>query len=262
MGLLSADFPFAAWDRSPEALTGTPYATPSPPMRRFVLSLALACAATVQSAEPLVKNTDPVFLFNGRDLTGLHIFTESPETDPATAWKIEDGLLRCIGRGRGYVRTTAAYADYRLMVEWRWPARPGNSGVMVNLTGPDGIWPKSIECQLANGHAGDFATFSDARSKEEIVSRNPAGVSTGRLNRNAAAGQVEKPAGEWNRYDIIVSGDTITVFVNGVRVNQMSGVTPSGGLIAFQAEGAAIDFRNIELTPLPAAKDLNAPMPK
>jgi hypothetical protein len=49
--------------------------------------------------------------------------------------------------------------------------------------------------------------------------------------------------------------------VNGVRVNQMTGVRPSGGLIGFQAEGAPIDFRHIELTPLPAAKDLNAPMP-
>jgi hypothetical protein len=41
----------------------------------------------------------------------------------------------------------------------------------------------------------------------------------------------------------------------------MTGVKPSAGMIAFQAEGTPIDFRNIELTPLPAAKDLNAPMP-
>ena len=231
-------------------------------MRRFHLLLLLTCVLPALLAEPLVKDTRSVLLFNGRTLDGLHVFTESATADPAAAWKVEDGLLRCVSPGRGYIRTTTAHADYRLRLEWRWPAKPGNSGVMVNITGPDAIWPKSIECQLAHGRAGDFAFFSDARSKEEIVSRNPSGVSTGRLARHAAAGAVEKPAGEWNVYDITVAGDTLTASVNGTVVNRMTGVVPSGGLIAFQAEGAPIDFRHIELTPLPAAKDLNAPMPR
>jgi hypothetical protein len=224
------------------------------------LALALLCVQTAFAA-PLVKDTAPVPLFNGRDLTGLQVFAEPGIADPAAGWKIEDGVLRAVSTSKGYVRTTSAYSDYRLRLEWRWPAKPGNSGVLINITGPDAIWPKCIECQLANGRAGDFASFSDARSTEEIVSRNPSGVSTGRLSRQAAAGAVEKTAGEWNVYEITVSGDTITASVNGVLVNRMTGVKPSGGLIAFQAEGAPIDFRNIELTPLPAAKDLNAPMP-
>jgi hypothetical protein len=232
-------------------------------MLRFVFFVTLAGLFAVPAsaqATPLVHDTSPIRLFNGRDLTGLHVFVETPSADPAASWRIDDGMLRCLGVGRGYVRTTTAYADFRLRLEWRWPATPGNSGVLINLVGPDRIWPKSIEAQLAAGRAGDFATFSDARSKEEIVSRNPRGVSTGRLNRTASS-PVEKPAGEWNAYEIVVSGDTLTVVVNGVQVNRMTGVQPSAGMIAFQSEGAPIDFRNIELTPLPAAKDLNAPMP-
>ena len=77
---------------------------------------------------------------------------------------------------------------------------------------------------------------------------------------NTAA--VEKPPGEWNTYDIVVSGDTITLAVNGALMNCMTGVQPSGGMIAFENEGTPIDFRNIEVTPLSAAKELNAPMPK
>ncbi len=242
-----------------------PPSPPHPSMRRFVVfTLALACAPLVPAAEPpapLVKNTTPISLFNGRDFEGLHIYAESPTADPAAGWKIEDGMLRGLGVGRGYVRTTTAYADYRLRLEWRWPARAANSGVLLNVVGPDLIWPKCIEAQLAAGRAGDFATFSDARSKEEIVSRNPSGVSTGRLNRTAAS-PVEKTPGEWNLYEITVSGDTITASVNGVLVNRMTGVQPSAGMIAFQSEGAPIDFRNMELTPLPAAKDLNLPMPR
>lgn len=233
-------------------------------MNRIALALALSCVALAHAAEPpapLVQDTTPIRLFNGRDFEGLHIFTERPVADLSTVWKIEDGVLRCLGVGRGYVRTTAAYADYRLRLEWRWPARAGNSGIMLNIVGRDLIWPKSVEAQLAANHAGDFATFSDARSKEEIVSRNPSGVSTGRLTRTVATA-IEKPPGEWNTYDILVSGDTITLTVNGILVNRMTAVQPSGGMIAFQAEGTPIDFRNIELTPLPAAKNLNAPMPR
>lgn len=231
------------------------------------LALSLLIFATVDAAAgaqppaPLVKDTTPIALFNGRDFEGLHIFVETPGTDPATVWKVEDNLLRCSGIGRGYVRTTTAYADYRLHVEWRWPARAGNSGVFVNVVGRDLIWPKCIEAQLAANHAGDFASFSDARGKEEIVSRNPSGVSTGRLTRSAT-GAIEKPPGEWNTYDIVVAGDTITLTVNGVLANRLTGVQPSGGMIAFENEGTPIDFRHIELTPLPAAKDLNAPMPR
>jgi hypothetical protein len=108
--------------------------------------------------------------------------------------------------------------------------------------------------------AGEFATFSDARFKEEIVSRNPTGVSTGRLPKPPGPSS-EKPQGEWNVYEITVAGDTITTSVNGQLVNRLSGALPSGGCIGFQSEGTAIDFRNITLTPLPAAKNLNAPMP-
>lgn len=201
----------------------------------------------------------PIPLFNGHNFDGLHVYVEKAGTDPATAWKIEDNMLRCLGVGRGYVRTELAYADYQLSLEWRWPKSAGNSGVMLNIVGPDLIWPKGIEAQLQTGHAGDFASFGDARSREEIVSRNPRGVSTGRLVHPGAS--TEKPMGEWNRYDILVSGGTITLTVNGVELNRMTGVLPSGGMILFQAEGTPIDFRNIVLTPLPPAKNLYAPMP-
>lgn len=232
-------------------------------MPRFLLLFAAACALAVagEPPAPLVQDTTPIPLFNGRNFDGLHIFNESRAPDAPMQWKIEDGILRCQGVGRGYIRTTTAYADYRLRLEWRWPANPGNSGVMLHLVGRDLIWPKSVEAQLANNRAGDFATFSDARSQEEIVSRNPSGVSTGRLARTHPAA-VEKPAGEWNVYEIVAAGDTITLSVNGVPMNRMTRVQPSGGMIAFQSEGTRIDFRNIELTPLPAAKNLNAPMPR
>src|SRR5439155_372546 len=133
----------------------------------FICLLAGPASAQTASAPAIGA---PLALFNGRNFDGLHIFVEQATIEPAAAWKIEEGLLRCTGVGRGYVRTTAAYADYRLKLEWRWPKAAGNSGVMLNLVGADLIWPKSFEAQLATNRAGDFASFGDARSKEEIVS--------------------------------------------------------------------------------------------
>jgi hypothetical protein len=113
---------------------------------------------------------------------------------------------------------------------------------------------------LASGRAGDFASFVDARSKEEIVSRNPTGYSTGRLLQKGPS--AERPLGEWNTLEVVAQGDTLTVWVNGQEVNRMTGVVPAAGMIALQAEGTPVDFRHVKLTPLPRAKDLHAPMPR
>src|ERR1051325_1286366 len=79
---------------------------------------------------PLVHDTSPIVLFNGRNFDGLFIYVDGTDTTRDAAWKIEDGLLRCTGVGKGYVRTTAAYADYTRRLECRWPARARHSGIM------------------------------------------------------------------------------------------------------------------------------------
>lgn len=201
----------------------------------------------------------PIKLFNGENLYGLKVYFEERDVDVADIWKIQDGMLHATGRGKGYVRTEMPYADYKLQLEWRWPAQPGNSGLMLHMVNGDTIWPKGFECQLASGRAGDLSSFVDARSKEEIVSRNPTGFSTGRLPQKGPS--AEKPVGQWNTLEVVADGSTLTVSVNGKQVNRMTDVVPGAGMIALQAEGTPIDFRNFVLTPLPRAKDLHAPMP-
>ncbi len=225
----------------------------------LILRLFAAAVLTTGALFADVPATATVALFNGRDFSGLHVFVENSTVAISEAWKIEEGLLRATGVGRGYVRTVLPYADYKLSVDWRWPKGKGNSGILIHIVNDDRVWPKSIECQLLSERAGDFAFFSDARAKEELVSRNPKGFSTGRLVRPGPS--AEKPLGEWNTFEVTAAGDTVTLVVNGTEVNRMTGVIPSAGFIGLQSEGAAIDFRNLKLTLLPAAKDLNAPMP-
>lgn len=205
---------------------------------------------------------EPIKLFNGADLSGWTVYSEGAPGEEA--WTVVDGVLRCTAKGRGYLATDRAHADYVLRLEWRWPDGDSdgraNSGVLLHVVGPDQIWPKAIEAQLKTGAAGDFASFEDARSDNEIVSRNPRGVSTGRLSRSVQG--AENPVGQWNQYEITARGGELVLKVNGQEVNRMTGVTPSGGHIALQSEGYAIEFRGVTLEPLPPAKDLHAPMPE
>ncbi len=94
-------------------------------------------------------------LFNGQDLTG---WTVVPEDAPADLWTVSEGLLKCQGRPAGYLRTKRDdFQNYVLHVEWRWSeGRGGNNGVLVHASTPNalGVWPKSIEVQLAQRQRG------------------------------------------------------------------------------------------------------------
>jgi 3-keto-disaccharide hydrolase len=229
-------------------------------LRMVVTWICLFVGEAAVAQSPVDPPIRTIELFNGRDFDGLKIYFEDTSAAAEDILQAEEGMLRATGISKGYIRTEMAYGDYKLQLEWRWPKRPGNSGIILHLVNGDILWPKGFECQLASGRAGDFASFVDARSKEEIISRNPTGYSTGRLLQKGPS--AEKPIGEWNTLEVVAEGDTITVSVNGTRVNRMTGVVPAAGMIALQAEGTPIDFRTITLTPLARAKDLHAPMPK
>jgi len=182
-------------------------------------------------------------LFNGKDLSGWQPFLRD-NGDPAKTWSVADGLLRCTGNPAGYVRTRVDYADYRLHVEWRWVDKPGNNGVLVHMSEPDKVWPRSIECQLYRENAGDFFVIEGTEFKEHKGKK-------GRrvLKRHDST---ENPHGEWNCYDIVCRGNSIRCFVNGVLQNVATEANVSSGKICLQSEGAAIEYRNVYIEPLDA----------
>ncbi len=67
--------------------------------------------------------------------------------------------------------------------------------------------------------------------------------------RNRTDGS-EKPLGEWNRMVIECLGDKVRVWVNGDLVNDGFDATMRSGSIALQAEGAEVEFRKVQLTPI------------
>lgn len=218
-------------------------------LRSLVLGLIVCGAARGWADEPA-----SIDLFNGRDLSGWTFFLEKPDLKMEDVWRVEDGILVCKGEPMGYLATKDRYKNFRLVVEWRWPPgdTPGNSGVLMRITGPPKVLPRCVEAQLKSGDAGDIWTFEgfpvtgDAARWREVDHEklgHLAGLS--KLESN------EKPPGEWNRYEITLCGDKLTLCVNGKVVNEATGCEQVAGRIALQSEGGVIQFRTVRLEPLP-----------
>ena len=185
--------------------------------------------------------TEPKELFDGKTLSGWTAISKS--TNSESIWSVTNGVIHCVGKPNGYLRTDQNYRDYQLHVEWRWPDGPGNSGVFVHLNAPDKVWPLCFEAQLAANNAGEL------RFNGGALSKNMPTPETKSLPRHESVS--EKPVGEWNACDIVCRGDTVAIRINGVLQNEINGASVGSGAIALQAEGKPVEFRNIKIEPLP-----------
>ena len=194
----------------------------------------------------------PRKLFNGKDLTGWK-WSRQDEVPVEKVWTVKDGVLRTSGNPAGYLYTDAKHKDYQLTLEWRFPEKGGNNGVLVHGSQPDvlGPWPKSLEAQLQSGEAGDIWVIGTTIALPGEGDQS--GRIAGRRHRNLTDGS-EKPLGEWNRYRVVAKGDTVKLYVNGDLVNEAEDVSVSEGFIALQSEGTPVEFRNIQLVGLKDAE--------
>lgn len=240
------------------------------PLRSLVLTALLSAPALF--AADAVAPSASIDLFNGRDLAGWTPVVKAGETPDSGTWAVADGVIKCSGKPNGYIRTEGRYRNYKLTLEWRWsgpdlpPDNQGrprlrNSGVLLHAAGGVDVWPMSIEAQLQQTNAGDiydignvgFAELAALREKAVAAAGTDAEAlrrAQGQRRSPRSQPSSEKPPGEWNRYEILCAGDTITLLVNGVPQNRATKVGASEGHIALQSEGAAIEFRHIRLTPL------------
>ncbi len=199
-------------------------------------------------------------LFNGSNLAGWHV--DVPEMDTnhlaINPFIIRNELLVSMGVPNGHLITDSVYSNYRLSVEYRFADKPGNCGVLVHASTPRALYkmfPKSIECQMQHGDAGDFwCIVEDITVPDMEKRRGPKenwGITEGKGRRIVnLTDSSEKPLGEWNRMTIECVNSSIKVWVNGDLVNEGFNCTANKGQIAIQAEGAEVEFRKIDLLPI------------
>ena len=202
----------------------------------FALQLVFVdVVAGKEKAEPL---------FNGRNLDDWTYHLDKPGVKMEDVWSVKDGVLVCSGKPVGYLLTKKKdFENYVLELEWRWPEKGGNNGVLVHVTKPGalGVWPKSLEIQLGDKDAGDFWVIGTTIDVENVEKRRQ-----DRRHLNLTDDS-EKPLGQWNKMEITCRGDEVIVKVNGDLVNHATKVSQTKGAIALQSEGAPIEFRDIKL---------------
>jgi hypothetical protein len=199
-----------------------------------------------QTNEPIVTPAQRVELFDGKSLSGWTFVSAGTNADAASIWSVQDGVIACTGKPNGYARTLKSYRDYKLHVEWRWPGGPGNSGVFLHINPPDRVWPLCFEAQLLAGNAGELRLNGGALISGLATLK---GKSVPRRRPSS-----EKSPGEWNAYDIVCRSNSISVQVNNVLQNEITGASVEAGAIGLQAEGTPVEFRNVVLEPLPASE--------
>ncbi|MCW1925528.1 DUF1080 domain-containing protein [Luteolibacter arcticus] len=205
---------------------------------------------------------EPVALFNGKDLAGWT--ADVPEADKkpdiSPSFIIRDGNLVSLGKPLGHLVTEKEFGDYKLTVEYRFPGKGGNCGVLIHASKPRalyGMFPQSIEVQMQSGNAGDFWCIEENIEVPDMEKRRPhkegqkfGGGANDARNIKNLTDDSEKPLGEWNTMVITCKGDAVTVTVNGTEVNSGTKSTATKGKIALQAEGTEVEFRKVELEPL------------
>jgi hypothetical protein len=211
------------------------------PVSLFITVASLSLPG--QTVDAAVTPTHAIELFDGKSLAGWTFVSAGTNAPAAAIWSATNGVLLCQGKPNGYARTLSVYRDYQLHAEWRWPSGPGNSGVFLHVNPPDHVWPLCFEAQLLAGNAGELRLNGGSRI---AALTDAATISVPRQQPSS-----EKPAGEWNAYDIVCRGDTITIRVNGVLQNAATGLSIDHGAVGLQAEGAPVEFRHIILNKLP-----------
>ena len=187
---------------------------------------------TGHRAPPLRRKTavvwgKPIVLFNGKDLKGWHA------EGAANQWVVENGILRSPHSGANLV-SDQTFTDFKLHIEFRYP-KESNSGVYLR-----GRYEVQVEDDM--GKAPTSHLFS------------------GVYGFLTPSDMMAKAAGEWQSYDITLTGRMVTVMANGKMVicnQEIPGITGGAlnsregepGPLMMQGDHGPVDYRNIVITP-------------
>jgi len=143
---------------------------------KFLADRASEAIAKRLKSDSSAAKSKTTSLFNGKALTGWHVevphHDKNPDAKPT--FIVRDGMLVSLGSPGGHIITDAQYENFRLEVEYRFAAKPGNCGVLVFASTKRalyGMFPKSIEVQMNHTHAGDFWCIVEDITVPDMVKR-------------------------------------------------------------------------------------------
>ena len=131
------------------------------------------------------------------------------------------------------------FGSYSLKADWR-PAGDDNSGIFVGFPPSGDPWSA-----VNNGYEVQIdATDAPDRTTGAVYGFQGADATA----RDAAL----NPPGAWNTFELLVEGERLQVFLNGVRINDFTDTDPVRGLaghvgIQNHGDGDEVAFRDIRI---------------
>ena len=162
-------------------------------------------------------------LFNGKDLAGW----------TGKGYEVVDNAIVCTPEGRNLL-TDERFTNYILDFEFQVPPG-GNNGLGIHYPGSGDAAYTGMELQILDDSSDKYKDLKDYQFHGSIYTMLPA--KKGHL----------KPVGEWNRMEITMKGDRLTVILNDKKVidnAQLPGV-PVKGPVGLQHHGSSLDFANV-----------------
>jgi hypothetical protein len=175
-------------------------------MKRTTTLLATLFISGIILADPHAPG-DWVSLFDGKTLNGWRIFKNMPNN----SWEVKDGTLHCKAaedraeNKRSDLITLGEYGDFELELEWKISPK-GNSGILYRAT-------EGFDQPYLSGP--EYQVIDDIGYPEKIEDWQRTGAN---YAMNAPQGAHPHPAGEWNSTRIVVRGNHVEHWLNGVKV--------------------------------------------
>lgn len=164
-----------------------------------------ARAALAAAPQPTLSDEEKTagwkLLFDGVSTAGWRGL--GMEAFPADLWKIEDGCLHCLGGTKiNDLVTTNQYESFELSFEWMVPKLNGNSGLKYR-----------VQEQKGDGFA--FGPEYQCMYDPDATDKHASGSLYDVL---PPIGKKLQPQGQFNQSRIIVQGNHIEHWLNGVKV--------------------------------------------
>lgn len=183
------------------------------------------------SSLPRRKPGKPIDLFDGKDVSGWL----GQDPGRPLGWSVKDGILLNQDKDANNIYTKLKFNDFRLDVEFNVDPK-SNSGVYLR---------GRYEIQILDGYGRPLDIHSQGALYGFIV----------------PAVNADKPAGEWQTYEITLIANRVTVVLNGTKIidhGEVPGITGGAldanekgpGPIMLQGDHGRVQFRKVRLTPL------------
>ena len=180
--------------------------------------------------------SEPVSLFNGKDLTGW----------TGADYEVKEGVLICSGK---VLRTEKQYSSYVFEFDFLLP-KGGNNGIGIHYPGEGRPSGAGMELQILDNSHPKYSKLKESQYHGSLY------------KLQAAKRGFLKPVGEWNHQKVTVDGPKVIVELNGTKIldanlNELAtknrkhkGVKRRSGHICFCGHGAPVQFKGITILEL------------